>query len=516
MVFYRKYRPQTIDDLDSANVRDTLSSVLSQEDAPHAFLFTGPKGLGKTSSARIVAKAVNCTTDSKKRKNGFEPCGICNSCESIVNGTNMDILEIDAASNRGIDEIRDLKEKIRLSPLSSKVKVYIIDEVHMLTTEAFNALLKTLEEPPSHAMFILCTTEPQKVPATILSRCFHIAFKKATDDELVRSFERIAKGENLKIEKEALIAIAKLSDGSFRDGAKTLEEIRLLARSNDSNSKASGQTDQKSAITKELVESKYQSVSINKHIEDILESFSSKNIKTALSIVSELNEKGIDMKHFSQKLIEKLHQELLSKFQSEKSEFPSAEVSEIKDLLILLTRAYNDIKYAVIPQLPLELAIIDWSNKANPKGVIAEAIEEVLEGAGGEVSITSLRKKVGNIKKITAMYGAEKKTPEVREDIPSDDMKVTLLHTANSEITKDWLMLFWRNLISEMKLYNHTIAGVLRGCRINEFDKENLIIETSYKFHKERLDDMKTKAELSRIAKLLTGKDVKVEVQLRK
>jgi hypothetical protein len=140
----------------------------------------------------------------------------------------------------------------------------------------------------------------------------------------------------------------------------------------------------------------------------------------------------------------------------------------------------------------------------------------VLEGAGGEVSITSLRKKVGNIKKITAMYGAEKKTPEVREDIPSDDMKVTLLHTANSEITKDWLMLFWRNLISEMKLYNHTIAGVLRGCRINEFDKENLIIETSYKFHKERLDDMKTKAELSRIAKLLTGKDVKVEVQLRK
>jgi DNA polymerase III, subunit gamma and tau len=195
MVFYRKYRPQKIDDLDSKEVRETLTSVLSQESPHHAFLFTGPKGLGKTSSARIVAKVINCTTPAIKRKNGFEPCDQCESCVSIANGTNMDILEIDAASNRGIDEIRDLKEKIRLAPASSKMKVYIIDEVHMLTTEAFNALLKTLEEPPMHAMFILCTTEAQKVPATIISRCFHIAFKKATEDELVRSFQRIAKGE---------------------------------------------------------------------------------------------------------------------------------------------------------------------------------------------------------------------------------------------------------------------------------------------------------------------------------
>jgi DNA polymerase III subunit gamma/tau len=217
MVFYRKYRPQKIDDLDNRDVRETLTSVLSQAVPPHAFLFTGPKGLGKTSSARIVAKVVNCTgLSANKEQNkkisiskslvqsskldagaSIEPCDKCESCISIADGTNMDILEIDAASNRGIDEIRDLKEKIRLAPLSSKMKVYIIDEVHMLTTEAFNALLKTLEEPPAHAMFILCTTEAQKLPATIVSRCLHVAFRKATEEELVRSFERISKGEKL-------------------------------------------------------------------------------------------------------------------------------------------------------------------------------------------------------------------------------------------------------------------------------------------------------------------------------
>jgi len=241
MVFYRKYRPQKIDELDSASVRDTLHAVL-QKDVPHAFLFTGPKGLGKTSTARIVAKVVNC---ERKKKGSVELCNECDQCVSITNGTNVDVLEIDAASNRGIDEIRELKEKIRLAPVAAKRKVYIIDEVHMLTTEAFNALLKTLEEPPSHAMFILCTTEAHKVPETIVSRCFQILFKPATEEELVRSFKRIVEGEKLNIDDEALKYIAYLADRGFRDGAKALEEVFLLAKPGEK-------------ITKEFIEKIYK------------------------------------------------------------------------------------------------------------------------------------------------------------------------------------------------------------------------------------------------------------------
>jgi DNA polymerase III subunit gamma/tau len=501
MVFYRKYRPQIIDELDNKDVRETLLSVLSQETPSHAFLFTGPKGLGKTSSARIIAKVVNCTAPLKKRKNGIEPCGECESCVSIMNGTNMDILEIDAASNRGIDEIRDLKEKIRLSPLSSKMKVYIIDEVHMLTTEAFNALLKTLEEPPSHAMFVLCTTEPQKVPATILSRCFHISFKKATDEELVRSFERIAKGEKITVEKDALSYIAKLSDGAFRDGAKILEEMSLLAN--------------KKPLTKELIEEKYKYGSIDKSVSDMITFFKEKNVKEGLTLISALVERGVDMRYFTQQLLESLHLELLTNIQNETKQ-EHAGIEEIKSLMEILMDAYADSKFAVIQQLPLELAIIEWAQRDIQPAIVSETIREVVITNEGEVSVSSLRKKVGNIKKITAMYGAEKKAAEAKSDTSSTRQKVTLLQTANSEITKEWLNLFWTNLISEIKSYNHTIAGVLRGCSISNYDKNLLVIETAYKFHKERLTDPKTLRELSRIAKLLTGRDVKVEVQLRR
>ncbi|MEK7065675.1 MAG: DNA polymerase III subunit gamma/tau, partial [Patescibacteria group bacterium] len=191
MAFYRKYRPAVLSEVDNESVRAQLTSFLSKkkQDLPHAYLFTGPKGAGKTTAARLVAKIFNC---EKPDKSG-EPCGKCDACHLIAEARHLDVLELDAASNRGIDEIRALRDTIALAPSSAPYKIYIIDEVHMLTTEAFNALLKTLEEPPLHAVFVLATTDVHKVPATIISRCSHVSFARADPKALLNALRRIVK-----------------------------------------------------------------------------------------------------------------------------------------------------------------------------------------------------------------------------------------------------------------------------------------------------------------------------------
>ncbi len=224
MSLYLKYRPKTIEELDLASVRKSLNDIVKANKIAHAYLLTGPRGAGKTSTARILARIVNCEKNDKKLG---EPCNTCPACLSILNGSAVDVVEIDAASNRGIDDIRELKEKIRLAPAILRRKVYIIDEVHMLTTEAFNALLKTLEEPPEHSLFILCTTEAHKVPETIVSRCTRIGFTKATPEEMRRSFSRVTGGEGVAVEEEALSLLAEEVDGSFRDGVKVLDQVIL-------------------------------------------------------------------------------------------------------------------------------------------------------------------------------------------------------------------------------------------------------------------------------------------------
>src|SRR3989338_3454913 len=206
MSFYQKYRSEKDDDLDLTSVRSAFESMMKSWEISHAYLFVGPRGLGKTSAARILARLVNCEKNTKLRSHEDknlgkgkrlldEPCGECDACVSIRNGSAVDVMEIDAASHRGIDDIRDLREKVNLAPSVLSKKVYIIDEVHMLTNEAFNALLKTLEDPPAQVMFILCTTEAHKVPETIVSRCVRINFTKATPSELIRSLTRAVKGE---------------------------------------------------------------------------------------------------------------------------------------------------------------------------------------------------------------------------------------------------------------------------------------------------------------------------------
>src|SRR5574340_54059 len=220
-VIARKYRPQFFDDVAGQRlITDTLKNAVVKQRVAHGYIFSGARGVGKTTTARILAKSLNCIKGPT-----VTPCGECPSCQEIAAGNSVDVLEIDAASNRGIDEIRELRETVRYLPARDRYKVFIIDEVHMLTTEAFNALLKTLEEPPPRSLFILATTEPHKLPSTIQSRCQHFAFRLLDYAEIYAQLERICAAEKIQANDQALSAIAQAAEGSLRDALSILDQV---------------------------------------------------------------------------------------------------------------------------------------------------------------------------------------------------------------------------------------------------------------------------------------------------
>lgn len=222
---YRSWRPQTFSDLvGQPHVKQTLTNAILRNQIAHAYLFSGPRGTGKTSAAKVLARAVNCTNRSTA-----EPCNECVACRSILEGSSVDVEEIDAASNRGVDEIRQLRDKVQYAPASMQRKVYIIDEVHMLTTEAFNALLKTLEEPPQHTLFVLATTEPHKIPATIISRCQRFDFRRISQEDMVTRLRRVCLDEGFQFEEEALWSISTAADGGLRDALGLLEQTAAFS-----------------------------------------------------------------------------------------------------------------------------------------------------------------------------------------------------------------------------------------------------------------------------------------------
>ncbi|HET7419028.1 MAG TPA: DNA polymerase III subunit gamma/tau [Candidatus Dormibacteraeota bacterium] len=224
---YRKYRSQTFADLvgQDATSRALQGAVVSGR-VSHAYLFSGSRGTGKTSAARLLAKALNCTG---RARTSAEPCNKCDSCLEVMSGTSLDLIEIDAASNRGIDDVRDLREKVNLAPARGPYKVYIIDEAHGLTGDAFNALLKTLEEPPPHAVFVMCTTDAQKMPLTVIGRCQHFVFRRHSEEQIVARLAHIAKAEKVVVEPDAMLLIARTAQGSMRDAVGLLDQLVPLA-----------------------------------------------------------------------------------------------------------------------------------------------------------------------------------------------------------------------------------------------------------------------------------------------
>ncbi len=276
---YLKYRPKNFSEIvGQPHVKRLFKNALSKGMMSHSYLFAGPRGTGKTSTARILAKALNCENPTA----GYEPCNKCPSCISIDSGKSLDVVEMDAASNRGIDEIRAIRDRVGYLPASSKYKVYIIDEVHMLTKEAFNALLKTLEEPPKHTFFILATTEMQKVPETVLSRCQIVEFHRISTDVIEKRLKEICENEGIKFEDDALKHIAKRSAGGMRDAIGLLEEISRFSSANVTLKDAL-------FVLGEVP---------NEMVESYVSSLISGNVNSLISILETLEREGIEASNF--------------------------------------------------------------------------------------------------------------------------------------------------------------------------------------------------------------------------
>ncbi len=284
LVLARKYRPQTFADvIGQEHITELLKKAITTNKTPHAYVFCGPRGIGKTSCARILAKCLNC-----QKAPTISPCGECTGCREITNGNSLDVLEVDGASNRGIDEIRTLRENVKFAPAFGHYKIYIIDEVHMLTMEAFNALLKTLEEPPSHVKFIFATTDPNRIPPTVLSRCQRFDFKRSPFKLIVDYLIQIGKREHLDIEQAALYSIAKASAGSFRDALGILDQVSALS---DRTIKGEDVISMLGIVELDL-------------LFELAESLSQKNCTKALEIFESIIDKGKDVKQLSKDLIE--------------------------------------------------------------------------------------------------------------------------------------------------------------------------------------------------------------------
>ncbi len=505
-VFYRKYRPQKLADLiGQDNVRDTLLGQLESGKIGHGYLFSGPRGSGKTSTARILAKAVNCEVYANKKKDAElkfgEPCNRCNACRGITDGSYLDLIEIDAASNRGIDEIRDLRDKIKLSPVSGKFKVYIIDEVHMLTPEAFNALLKTLEEPPAHAIFILCTTNPGKLPATIISRLSRFNFKKATVDDLSRVILKVAKLENVKIEKEAVSAIAKAADGAYRDALSILDQLASA----------------KKTITEKDVKAAYKLTSA-KVLDEFLEAVFVHDLRASVLLVSEI---GVthDIQIFILDAIILLKKLLFIKIGAgvqtdedgrgelaglaQKATYP-----EIQNLMKLLLVAEAETHLYPLPEIALTLAVCKF---------LPEAEREMSSVAG---------KSAGPVSSFLPVSARPGRSPD-RVDRDQSELRAvgnpSIAATgkeANAKVSKKDaksmadLEAKWGEFLAKVRPHNAHVVALLKSTRPSTFDGANLVLEVFFKFHKEKLEEPKIMNLLCEVLEEVLGRPVSLKFVL--
>jgi len=466
------------------HIKITLQNQIANGEVGHAYLFCGPRGLGKTTAARILAKAINC---EKRQEGQSEPCNDCSSCLDIVNNRSIDIIEIDAASHTGVDNVREnIIENSRFTPSKSKFKVFIIDEVHMLSTAAFNALLKTLEEPPAHVIFVLCTTEIYKLPQTIISRCQRFDFKKVLTQELLDLLKKVTKEENKKVEEEVLRNIVLHSEGCVRDAQSLLGKVLSLG------------DDIKMEQAEIILPKADYGITI-----EFINYLVQKNSTAAVELINRLVEGGVDLQVFAENLIEMLRKIMLLKVNSNLSDYgieldeetyKSAEiiserisVESLISALELFARVIIDLKSTTIYQLPLEMAaikltqdVICASNDNFSKG---ESIEKIKERVNKKIEDTQpVDKEVRPVQIVENTILSEEII--VKED--AEEVGVKFESSSSADLNK--IKENWSKVVECLLEKNFTLSSLLRISQPLRCNNNVLEIVVKSGFYKDRLE----------------------------
>ena len=517
-VFYRKWRPQILADVvGQEQVTQTLHNALSSGHVSHAYLFCGPRGTGKTSTGRILAKAVNCLTNGKG-----EPCNTCDMCQAMNEGRALDVIEIDAASNRGIDEIRELRERVNYAPNQARYKVYIIDEAHMLTKEASNALLKTLEEPPPHVIFVLATTEAHKVLPTIMSRCQRFDFRRISQADVVAKLTRICSAEGIHIDPEALRLIAKAATGSLRDAENLLEQLTTYYGT---------EIEVQQVQTTLGITGDWRAKELVKHIID-------NNVSAGVATINGVNSDGMDLRQFNRELVEYLRGLLLIKTGSgEAIDLPAEDIAELKDLaakaslpqILKALKLFGQLELGLdnYSTLPLELALVDCalpSIKEEPASQVKHEVRQPAKMATPPPTTPRPKQPVAEPEPTVTSTPAptptaqtkpepEPKPEPVRTSAPTPPPVESIPPTPlepGGEIEQ--LRANWRQFISEAPpdVSRTPAAALLRSATPKDIKEDTIVLSFKFSFHKENMEKLENQQIAEKIISSFLGRSCRV------